>query len=147
MKANFAYFGYGYLKDPTDLIPPVAATFYSFRVMVILGGFFILLFIVAAWTSYKGSFEDKRWLQKVCLWSIPLAYLASQAGWAVAEIGRQPWAIQDTLPVGAAVSRLSTASVQITFFIFLILFSILLVAELGIMLKTIKKGPAASTTK
>ena len=59
----------------------------------------------------------------------------------VAEVGRQPWAIQDMLPVGAAISKLQTGSVQLTFFIFLLLFTVLLFAEIGIMLKAIKKGP------
>ena len=54
---------------------------------------------------------------------------------------RQPWAIQDMLPVGAAISKLQTGSVQLTFFIFLLLFTVLLFAEIGIMLKAIKKGP------
>ncbi|MDR1918682.1 MAG: cytochrome ubiquinol oxidase subunit I [Tannerellaceae bacterium] len=138
---NFAYFGYGYIKNPTDLIPPIGLTFYSFRVMVILGGFFILLFIIATILSFKDKFADKRWLHWVCLWTIPLAYIASQAGWVVAEVGRQPWAIQDILPTSAAVSKLATSSVQLTFFLFLTLFTILLIAELGIMIKTIKKGP------
>jgi cytochrome d ubiquinol oxidase subunit I len=140
---NFAYFGYGYIKNPSELIPPITLTFYSFRVMVILGGFFILLFIVATIVSYKNTFKDKRWLQWICLWTIPLAYIAGQAGWVVAEVGRQPWAIQDILPTSAAVSKLAASSVQITFFVFLILFTVLLVAELGIMIKTIKKGPAS----
>jgi cytochrome d ubiquinol oxidase subunit I len=141
---NFAYFGYGYIKNPGELIPSIPLTFYSFRVMVILGGFFILLFIVATVVSYRNTFKDKRWLQWVCLWTVPLAYIASQAGWVVAEVGRQPWAIQDILPTSAAISKLATSSVQITFFLFLILFTVLLVAELGIMIKTIKKGPASS---
>ena len=61
-----------------------------------------------------------RWLQRVALWTIPLAYIGSQAGWVVAEVGRQPWAIPDMLPVGAALSKLQTGSVQLTFFIFLL---------------------------
>ena len=73
----------------------------------------------------------------------PLGYIAGQAGWVVAEVGRQPWAIQDMLPVGAAISKLQTSSVQITFFIFLILFTIMLIAEINIMVKAIKKGPEA----
>ena len=144
LDANFAYFGYGYIKNPADLIPPIGLTFYAFRVMVILGTFFILLFIVAAFLSCKNKYENKRWLQWIALWSIPLVYIASQAGWAVAEVGRQPWAIQDILPASAAVSKLDTSSVQITFFLFLLLFTLLLIAELGIMIKTIKKGPASS---
>lgn len=140
---NFAYFGYGYIKDPAQLIPHVGLTFYSFRVMVILGGFFIGLFIMALIWSKKKKFEDARWLQWVCLWTIPLAYIAGQAGWVVAEVGRQPWAIQDILPTSASVSKLATSSVQITFFLFLALFTVLLIAEIGIMLKAIQKGPEA----
>ena len=67
-----------------------------------------------------------------------------EAGWIVAEVGRQPWVIQDLMPTGAAVSKLSTGSVQLTFFLFLILFTILLIAEIGIMTKAIKKGPEIS---
>ena len=91
-------------------------------------------------TKYE-KLADMRWLQRVALWTIPLASMGSQAGWVVAEVGRQPWAIQDMLPVGAAISKLQTGSVQLTFFIFLLLFTVLLFAEIGIMLKAIKKGP------
>ena len=140
LEKNFDCFGYGYINNPKDLIPPVQLTFYSFHVMVILGGYFILLFIVICWSGWKGRL-NKRWLHRVSLWSIPLAYIAGQAGWVVAEVGRQPWAIQDILPVGAAISKLPTASVVLTFFLFLILFAIMLAAEIRIMVKAIKKGP------
>ncbi|MDR1348844.1 MAG: cytochrome ubiquinol oxidase subunit I [Prevotellaceae bacterium] len=138
---NFDYFGYGYIKEPKDLIPPLSLTFYAFRVMVILGGFLLLLFALATYLSYKNKFETKRWLQWTCLISIFLAIFAGQAGWVVAEVGRQPWAIQDILPTSAAISKLSTSSVQLTFFIFLALFTILLIAELKILTSAIKKGP------
>lgn len=141
LEENFPYFGYGYIKDPGKLVPHVGMTFYSFRIMVILGGYFILLFIITILWSKKDKFKDARWLQKVCLWSIPLGYIAGQAGWIVAEVGRQPWAIQDILPTGASISKLQPASVQTTFFLFLILFTILLIAEIRIMVKVVKKGP------
>ncbi|WP_102407114.1 cytochrome ubiquinol oxidase subunit I [Parabacteroides bouchesdurhonensis] len=145
LNENFPYFGYGYIKDPAELIPHVGLTFYSFRIMVILGAYFILLFIVALIYSNKKKFTQTRWLQYVCLWSIPLAYIAGQAGWIVAEVGRQPWAIQDILPTCAAISKLNPSSVQTTFFLFLLLFTILLIAEIGIMVKAIKKGPEKIT--
>ncbi|MDR1199012.1 MAG: cytochrome ubiquinol oxidase subunit I [Prevotellaceae bacterium] len=138
---NFDYFGYGYIKEPKDLIPPLSLTFYAFRVMVILGGFLLLLFALATYFSYKNKFEAKRWLQWTCLISIFLAIFAGQAGWVVAEVGRQPWAIQDILPTSAAISQLSASSVQLTFFIFLALFTVLLIAELKILTSAIKKGP------
>lgn len=142
LEENMPYFGYGYIKDTNYLIPPVAITFWSFRVMVGLGGFFILLFLLICWYQYKEKLENKNWLQKVALWTIPLGYIAAQSGWIVAEVGRQPWAIQDMLPLNAAISKLQTGSVQLTFFIFLILFTIMLVAEICIMIKAIKTGPS-----
>jgi cytochrome d ubiquinol oxidase subunit I len=144
LEQNFEYFGYGYIKDPSKLIPSVPLTFYSFRVMVILGGYFILLFIVVLLLGRKGNFLKHKWLQWVCLLSVPLAWIAGQAGWVVAEVGRQPWAIQDLMPTGVAISKLSTASVQTTFFLFLLLFTVLLIAEIRIMMKAIKKGPELS---
>lgn len=141
---NFPYFGYGYITNPSQLIPHVELTFYSFRVMVILGGYFILFFILAMVLEHKKRLVTSRWFQWIGVCSIPLAYIAGQAGWVVAEVGRQPWVIQDILPTYAAISKLQTSSVQLTFFLFLTLFTILLIAEIGIMVREIKKGPDVS---
>jgi cytochrome d ubiquinol oxidase subunit I len=142
LEENIPYFGYAYFNSPADTIPNVPIVFYAFRTMVILGGYFLLFFILTAVLSFKDKLAKKTWLQWIALLSIPLAYLTSQAGWVVAEVGRQPWAIQDILPVSAAVSDIEASSVQITFFIFLALFTAFLVAEIGIMIKQIKAGPA-----
>ncbi|MDR1792003.1 MAG: cytochrome ubiquinol oxidase subunit I [Bacteroidales bacterium] len=144
LEENMPYFGYGYINDKTDLVPNVPLNFYAFRIMVILGGFFILLFIVLFLMSLRRKLEKQKWLHWIALLSIPLAYIAGQAGWIVAETGRQPWAIQDLMPVNAAVSDLAASDVKITFFIFLALFAVLLIAELRILCKAIKKGPKFS---
>ena len=141
LEENFDYFGYGYLNDPSELIPPIGLSFYSFHIMVLLGAYLILLFLAVWILQRRESFLRMRWLHLVALWSIPLAYIAGQAGWIVAEVGRQPWAIQDILPTIAGISRLETASVQTTFFLFLILFTVLLIAELRILIKAIQTGP------
>ena len=141
LKANYAQFGYGYINTAKQMIPHVPTVFYSFHVMVMLGMYFILLFAVLLFFSNNGKIEKTKWLLWISLWSIPLGYIAGELGWAVAEVGRQPWAIQDVLPLSAAISNISTYSVKITFFLFLILFSALLVAEIRIMLNQIKKGP------
>ena len=143
LKENFAYFGYSYLDKPEDLIPPVQLTFYAFHIMVGLGFFFILFFALVLLFVYKDKLERTKWLLWLGIISAPLGYLASQLGWVVAEVGRQPWAIQNILPLKAAVSKLDTYSVQITFFLFLVLFTVLLIAEVGIMMKQFKKGPSA----
>ena len=81
-----------------------------------------------------------KWLLYVGIWTIPLVYIASEAGWVLAELGRQPWVIQDLMPTLAAVSKIDTSSVQITFWLFAITFTALLIAEIKIMLTQIKKG-------
>ncbi|MEI7981239.1 MAG: cytochrome ubiquinol oxidase subunit I, partial [Bacteroidota bacterium] len=78
---NFPYFGYAYLNSPDSSVPNVPFTFYSFHVMVYLGLFFILLFILVLYFLSTKKLENKRWLLRLSLWTIPLVYLASQAGW------------------------------------------------------------------
>ena len=141
LEENMPYFGYGYIDDPSELVPHVGIMFWSFRIMVGLGMYFILFFGGVLFFAWRHRLLETGWLHRIAVWTIPLAYIASHAGWIVAEMGRQPWTIQDMLPVGAAVSRLETGAVQTTFFIFLVMFTVLLVAEIGIMLKAIKKGP------
>ena len=141
LQENYSQFGYGYLNKPEQLIPNVPSVFYSFHIMVMLGFYFIALFALVLFFSYNKKIEKTKWLLWISLLSIPLGYVAGELGWAVAEMGRQPWAIQDVLPVQAAISNISSDSVKITFFLFLILFTALLLAEIRIMLKQIQKGP------
>ncbi|MGM9786787.1 MAG: cytochrome ubiquinol oxidase subunit I [Candidatus Cryptobacteroides sp.] len=138
---NIEYFGYGYIKDPQDLVPSVPMVYWAFRVMVGLGSFLLLLMCLVLFFDIRGKISGMRWLQWVALLSIPLVYIAGQAGWIVAEVGRQPWAIQDLLPVSAAVSSLSPAAVQTTFFLFIAVFTLFLAIEVRIMVKAIRKGP------
>ncbi|MCK4664017.1 MAG: cytochrome ubiquinol oxidase subunit I [Bacteroidales bacterium] len=141
LEDNYKYFGYGYFKDKRDIVPPVGLTFYSFHLMVALGIFFIILFFLVLHSILKDKLENKPWLLKLALWSIPLGYIASELGWVVAEVGRQPWTIQNILPVSVSTSHLSVTTVQTTFWIFAVLFSILLIAEIKILLHQIKLGP------
>ncbi|HHD84077.1 MAG TPA: cytochrome ubiquinol oxidase subunit I, partial [Campylobacteraceae bacterium] len=134
------YFGYGYLEDPKEIIPPVALNFYSFHMMVGLGTWFMLLFFLVLYYAMIGQIERKKMLLRAALFSIPLGYLAAELGWIVAESGRQPWAIQGMLPVGMASSQISVAAVQTTFWLFAVVFTVLLIAEIGIMTKQIKIG-------
>ena len=138
---NMKYFGYGHIKNKEDVIPPVSITFYSFHIMVGLGTWFTILFALVLFLSTKKEILNYRIILKLTLFSIPLGYIASEAGWVVAEVGRQPWAIQDLMPVGIATTKIATTNVMISFFIFAILFTVLLIAEIKIMTKQIKIGP------
>ena len=145
LKENMEYMGYGYISDKHDVVPYVPVNFWAFRVMVGLGCLFILFFGVLLVMSYKRDITNlPAWHYWTAIGLIPLAYIASESGWLVAEFGRQPWTIQDMLPTWAAVSDLHSGSVMLTFFIFLILFTAMLFVEIGILLKQIKKGPEYS---
>ncbi|MBO5892995.1 MAG: cytochrome ubiquinol oxidase subunit I [Alistipes sp.] len=138
---NVEYFGYGYIDSKQELVPPVWLVYWAFRVMIGLGGALLLLMCVVLWAEYKKSLASMTWLQWAALLSIPLVYVAGQAGWIVAEVGRQPWVIEGLLPVKAAVSSVSVAAVQTTFFIFVAIFTLFLAIELRILINAIKKGP------
>jgi cytochrome d ubiquinol oxidase subunit I len=109
--------------------------------MVILGFLFILIFAFALFLLFKGTISINRWFLWVALISMPLPYVASELGWILTEVGRQPWIIQDMMPVSEAVSQISSGSVITTFFLFAVLFTVLLISEISIMVKQIKTGP------
>jgi cytochrome d ubiquinol oxidase subunit I len=145
LEENVDYFGYGYIESADELVPNVPLVYWSFRVMVGLGGFLLFLMILVLWAERKGKMSKWTWLQWVALCSIPLVYLAGQAGWIVAEVGRQPWVIEGLLPTKAAVSSVSVGAVQTTFFLFVAIFTLFLAIEIRILLKAIQKGPEISS--
>ena len=145
LEENVDYFGYGYIESADELVPNVPLVYWSFRVMVGLGGFLLFLMILVLWAERKGKMSKWIWLQWVALCSIPLVYLAGQAGWIVAEVGRQPWVIEGLLPTKAAVSSVSVGAVQTTFFLFVAIFTLFLAIEIRILLKAIQKGPEISS--
>jgi len=140
-RVNQDYLGFGYLNTPEESVPPVATTYYSFHLMVYLGTFFILLALLYLYYSYKGTLENKRWLLMLGVSSFFLALFASEMGWVVAEVGRQPWAIQDLLLVKMASTNIGVGHVQASTAVFFVLFTTLLIAEIKIMLRQIKIGP------
>ena len=146
LEENIAHFGYGYIQSRNELVPPVQLLYWAFRVMVGLGGYLFLLMAAVLWAERKKRLAEMKWLLRIALLSTPLVYLAGQAGWIVAEVGRQPWTIEGLLPVKAAVSSVSVAAVQTTFFIFVAIFTLFLLIEIRILLKAIQKGPETDNT-
>ena len=146
LQENIAHFGYGYIQSRDELVPPVQLLYWAFRVMVGLGGYLFLLMVAVLWAERKKRLAEMKWLLRTALLSTPLVYLAGQAGWIVAEVGRQPWTIEGLLPVRAAVSSVSVAAVQTTFFIFVAIFTLFLLIEIRILLKAIQKGPETDNT-
>ncbi len=141
LRDNYKYFGYGYLESPEQAIPPIAMTFYTFHIMVMAGGYLLLFFVAVMIFVYRfPKILRQRWMQWVAMLTIPVVWVCSQSGWITAEVGRQPWIIQDLMPVRAAISDISAASVQLTFWMFAAVFTLLLAAEISIMLRQIAKA-------
>ena len=149
--SNFQYFGYGYFNSPEDAIPNVPLTFYAFHIMIIIGSYLLVFFAIILLLVYKKSLTKwltaNRWVQILAIITIPLAWICSQSGWVVAEVGRQPWVIEGLMPTSAAISHIPTSSVITTFFIFVVVFSALLAAEINIMVKFIDSKSKELTDK
>lgn len=129
-----------------DSIPQVAPLFWSFRIMVACG--FAMLFIIgmAFYQTCRQKIDEKRWVLKLAVLSIPLPWIASEAGWFVAEYGRQPWAVGEILPVHMAVSNLQASDIIISIVMVIILYTLFLVAEVFLMVKYIRQGPSSLKT-
>ncbi|MDD2904202.1 MAG: cytochrome ubiquinol oxidase subunit I [Syntrophales bacterium] len=128
------------LKDfPKDDRPPVALTFIAFRVMVGLGFFFALVTVVA-WLKRK-KLESSPFLLKVLLYSIPLPYIAVQAGWMVTEVGRQPWIVYGLMRTKDAVSPIAASQVGVTLAAFIGVYSLLGAVAFYLIVKHVRRGP------
>ncbi|NYE29144.1 cytochrome d ubiquinol oxidase subunit I [Rhodanobacter sp. K2T2] len=128
-------------KAADSTIPNVPVLFWSFRLMVACGMYFIALFAFAFWKASKRELTRHRWFLKVALWSLPLPWLAIELGWIVAEYGRQPWAIEGVLPTALGVSSLSAHQVWGSLIGFIVFYSALAIVDVVLMLKFIRKGP------
>ncbi|KQX85104.1 cytochrome ubiquinol oxidase subunit I [Variovorax sp. Root473] len=128
-------------KAAWDTVPQVAPLFWLFRVMVGIGMLLILLTGTFFVLSARRALDRHRWLLKVAVWAIPLPWIAIESGWLVAEFGRQPWVIEGVLPTAVAVSNLGVTTLLITLAGFIAIYTTLLIIEVKLMLKAIRKGP------
>ncbi|PIT09168.1 cytochrome d terminal oxidase subunit 1 [Snodgrassella alvi] len=129
-----------------ETIPRVTPMFWSFRIMVLCGVLMLMLMAVAFYASVKNNFAEKRWLLKWAFWSLPLPWLACEAGWFVAEYGRQPWTVYGVLPTNLSVSSLTAANIWGSIFGFVMLYTILLIVEVYLMVRFSRQGPGSLGT-
>ncbi|PWR19653.1 cytochrome ubiquinol oxidase subunit I [Zavarzinia compransoris] len=128
-------------KAAWDTVPEVLPLFWAFRIMVGLGFFFIILTGTFFVLSARRRLTERPWLLKLAVLAIPLPWIAAELGWVVAEFGRQPWIIEGVLPTAAAVSNLGAGTLLLTIVGFVAIYTVLIVIEMGLMLKAIRKGP------
>jgi len=129
------------LKDfaPEDR-PPVALTFLSFRLMVGLGTLMIIL-TVWGFLKRKNLLDNPGYL-KLMIWAIPVPYLALQAGWAVAEVGRQPWIVHGLMRTKDAVSPIAASQVAVSLAAFVVVYLLLAALDIYLLAKFARKSPA-----
>ncbi|MGN8157560.1 cytochrome ubiquinol oxidase subunit I [Salinisphaera sp. RV14] len=128
-------------KAARDAIPPVAPVFWSFRIMVAAAFLMLAFLILAVNYSLRGTIADKRWFLKVAPWMIPVPFIANEAGWLVAELGRQPWTVYEQLPTWVSASTHSVGYMIFSLTGFVLLYSIFIVIEMFLMVKYIRLGP------
>ncbi|SDY82040.1 cytochrome d ubiquinol oxidase subunit I [Lysobacter sp. yr284] len=121
-------------------VPNVPVLFWSFRIMVALGFYFIFLFAAAFWLATRNRLET-RWFLRIALYSLPLPWVAAELGWIVAEVGRQPWAIDGVLPTFLGVSATNSTQVIASLVGFVVLYTGLAVVDAVLMLRAIRSGP------
>lgn len=142
-KENEKDFWFGYFSEDKmeELVPNVNIMFYTFRIMVWVWTILPLLFLLILVFTYLDKIEDKKWLLKIWMLTFLLAFLGQELGRVVAEVGRQPWTVQNMLPTKMSTSHTDVRAVQFTFFLFVAIFTALIIAEFKIMIGAIKEGP------
>jgi cytochrome d ubiquinol oxidase subunit I len=125
-------------------VPNVPAMFWIFRAMAGLGFFFIAFFATAFVLATRRQFAQ-RWFLRAAVWVIPLPWVAAEFGWVLAEIGRQPWAIDGVLPTFLGTSDLTVPQLWATIAGFTLIYGALAVIEVRLMLEAIRKGPEPVT--
>ncbi len=142
-----------FVEDPTQAtprqieqaawstVPNVPVLFWCFRVMVVLGVFFILLFATAFYLASRHRFLENRWFLRIAFLSLPLPWIAAELGWIVAEYGRQPWAIDGVLPTFLAASPVPASSVWLSLAGFVVFYSALAAVDVYLLVRTIRRGP------
>ncbi|EEG84091.1 MULTISPECIES: cytochrome ubiquinol oxidase subunit I [Proteus] len=129
-----------------DTIPNVAPLFWSFRIMVASGFLMLLVVAISFWTVLSNRIGNYKWLLRAALFSIPLPWIAVEAGWFVAEYGRQPWAIGEILPTAVATSSLTQADILVSMGLICGLYTLFLIAEMFLMFKFGRLGPSSLKT-
>ena len=155
---GFAYLLLPYTNDVADAssaqilqaaksgIPNMPTAFWSFRVMIGCWGLMFLLMIFGLISAWRNTLQKNRFLLRCCVWGIPLPYLAAEAGWLLAEVGRQPWSIHEIMPTFMGTSSLNEASLVTSLILFAVFYGTLITVELFLMFKFARLGPSSLGT-
>ncbi len=131
----------GLKEVAADMRPPVLPVFFGFRIMVALGFAFLALGAWGVWRWWGGKLETDTRMLKAFMLATPLGFIATLAGWIVAETGRQPWLINGLILTRDGASDISEATVATSLTLFIIVYCILFFAYVYFVLALVKTGP------
>ncbi|PAF21576.1 cytochrome ubiquinol oxidase subunit I [Terribacillus saccharophilus] len=130
------------LYGPGNYIPPVKTTFWSFRVMTVLGGAILALSVWGAYLYARKKLVNSKWYLRLMIVAISFPFIGNSAGWVMTEIGRQPWVVFGYMKTEDAVSAGVTAGeVLFSLITFSALYLILFAVMITLFVREIKKGP------
>lgn len=129
---------------PANYVPPVAISYWTFRIMVGAGMLMLLLIVFLLFALFRNTFDFRPMVSHALLWAIALPYLANTTGWIFTEIARQPWAVFGVLRTEAAVSpSVSGGAVLLSLILFTLVYGALMVADIYLL----RKYAVAGTVK
>jgi cytochrome d ubiquinol oxidase subunit I len=129
-----------------DAIPTVWPLFFAFRIMIGCGVLMLLLFITAFYKTARRTEYKSPLFLKLCVFALPLPFLASEMGWFVAEFGRQPWSISGILPTYMSTSTRTVQDLWVSIVSFASFYTVFAIIELYLIIKYARKGPSSLHT-
>lgn len=132
----------GLKSVPASDRPPIGIVFWSFRVMVGLGMLMLLTAGLGTWLYWRGRLEKSPRYLRLATWMTPAGFVATLAGWYVAEVGRQPWVVYGLQRTADAVSPIPAGQVLHTLSLFVAVYSLLFAVFTFYLVRLIRRGPA-----
>lgn len=139
----------GLREFPRKDQPPVAITYYAFRIMVVIGTalFILMLWTLGVWRRgglHIGSVSSQKWLLRAWMAALPLSFLAMETGWVTREVGRQPWIIHGLLRTGESASLVPAGAVAASLLAFSLVYALLALLFFFFARRIIARGPDLS---
>lgn len=129
---------------PGNYVPPVAISYWTFRLMVGAGTVMFLVLLIGWWVAYKKDFNFSPLFYKILLYGVSLPFIANATGWIFTEVGRQPWTVFGVFRIEDSVSKAATAGeVLFTTIGYTVLYGILLIPTVYLWKKIATKGTDA----
>jgi cytochrome d ubiquinol oxidase subunit I len=129
---------------PGVYTPVIPVTYWSFRLMIGFGLLAALVALAGLWFTRRGRVPgpERPWFHRFALWGVLFAPLASSFGWIFTEMGRQPWSVFGVLTTRESVSpTVGAGTIWTSLIVLTALYGVLAVIEIGLMMRTARKGP------